>query len=190
MPTEPSSPVRTFARLLRGHPLFVQADPGIDPRRFRSVFGRVWRQIPLADRRALLLLWRDWTGAAFYRRLGEQSVIAMLAATRDDRHRTGYASCAPHTGALWFFDPLVRIMPEPVLAVLIAHEVAHALMWARGKGEDFHEQTHSDYRRSAHVYWNDPEERHVRRLAGAWGFPEATFRAWERRNKKRIFAAG
>ena len=158
-------------RPVAGEPLYVVPFGHADDGRLAGVVGGVWRGLP-ADARASMrqhLTPRIETGARdMIRRLNKGALrVEALRAFPGSRRNFGQCLHGGHTVRL--SAPKVNPMPDPVLATLVAHELAHVYQHARR------------YQWAATGLPNDPpdEEDDARRLMADWGFRDANIDDWD-----------
>jgi hypothetical protein len=147
--------------------------------KFRQAFRRAWRRIPLADRRSLLAYWRE---AKPYGGLPSPRIVVTLGQPKTKNRARALALCRLCGHGLQFWAAAVELEDLPVLEVVIAHELAHVVLWARRE-------------HTSHV---PSMERRVAAQHRTWGFDLAdvvkgspdecrsAYRRWRGRMDKRL----
>src|SRR4051812_2009867 len=146
---------------------------------FARRFARVWRSIPLADRRTLRHHWRIGPGrthAAFLVNEISQQVglePSVGAATSpfiavEDMLQAGTAAgqCSCNGHVLQFVIPYMFPVSKPYVGFVIAHELGHALRCATGASLELAHRW--GYPSEA---YEQEEELEADMLAARWGFP-------------------
>ena len=119
--------------------LYVSVRSDGDPEHFACVFRDTWKRVPLYARRAMVAYWRKGQGKASW------NPSIRLANGWPGWKRRGYGDCSREGHQLRFFAPTAEIMPNPVLSIVIAHELAHVYQLAEGtEGGNWEEEDQLD----------------------------------------------
>ncbi len=138
-----------------------------DDVRFAEIFRDTWRRIPLWGRRGLVGYWR---------KDGRNSLVAYMSPRiellrewieRDDGNIFGAVARAGHQ--LQFWAPVVDAFPEVHVGELIAHELAHVFLVARGWEGTTNRKVHR---------WDDPTEVEADKVMEDWGFDPDAMDDW------------
>ena len=108
-------------------------------RRFSRLFAAAWRRIPLGARRGLLAHWR--TNDPNVTRVATSPLIELtslpirreVGRRRRDDFFLAKVSAAGHRMRFWSIA--VGLMPDGMVEVLVAHELAHIHVHALGKSD-------------------------------------------------------
>ena len=127
------SPVMIYV-FSRTSGLYLEGYGAADDARFARVFSETWRSLPLWFRRRCVRFWTTMRTHpdAIVPRIEVADVMSDWF--RDDSD-IAIAQCGMMGRLLTFCGPVVDAMPDDVLRILIAHELAHVHQWASGERE-------------------------------------------------------
>ncbi|MFQ5462237.1 MAG: hypothetical protein ACE5E5_06370 [Phycisphaerae bacterium] len=137
--------------------------------RFCGVFRRTWRAIPPGARRRLLTHWHWRMGADTCYGSPRIELFEHWYLVSHARPDT-VGVCDMRGRRFRFSAPMLRHMPDEIAAELIAHELAHALQYARLRP------------RLSTETW----EAEARDIERAWGFDPCGASAWYFTNEHRL----
>ena len=115
--------------IMRRSDLYLTPSDHPHDHRFARIFRGTWKSIPLSSRRRLLRHWREhdlrnklWGGP--------EIVLTNGVIFAEQRFQDSIGLCRQWGHELSFFAPIVRRMPDGIVAELIVHELAHACQYA------------------------------------------------------------
>lgn len=135
---------------------------------FVALFREAWKKLPAHVKRDVLACWRLWAPLRTARLLHGRNVYPRDAvACRPLDKRFGQHEC----GRVEFDLALLFKHRTPDgIRECIAHELAHAWLFATGEHVELQSRgAHADGRDAA-AWWHNPEETRVRELTAQWGF--------------------
>lgn len=140
----------------------VGAEANAAAARFEKVFGFVWSRLPTTASAALTAFWAAMPATVFLTRkwTGQGGRLAQCAAPGNIFH---------------FYSPVLMRMPDDVLAVCIAHELAHAFFFLSG---DPHHCGGLNDRLFDKALQYRLAESLARELCGSWGFSPRLIGQW------------
>jgi hypothetical protein len=178
--------------LLGPHHIYYVAFPSTtDHLRFIRVFRDTWRRLPHWPRRKLVAEWRNY--------LMPPPTVEVTNVWRMMDGKTWGSWHPPSPGSahlFHFWSNAVNAMPDEILSILIAHELAHPvmrLMWRGWYPERFYPGTllilpewMPPEEEKGSIF--DEEESDTRELQDEWGFSEDLLCEWEAENAARLMA--
>ena len=146
--------------ILPSHTLFVRSLGHTVEERFATIFRDTCSKRPPEVYPPLLRYWRDGQAMETTFSKGPSPYIACEL---DWKGRdSAVAMWKDRSGSLRFWAPVVHILPDDLLAVLIAHEIGHAYRSAT----------------DLQCYPLDKDEAETRIMVSEWGFTEAKLSFW------------
>ena len=97
-----------------------------DHERFVRIFRETWRALPLRVRRTLLKYWRGCSVPSPHLELCDHK------SEIDEQLFDALAVCSLGGHMIAFWSPAMDILPDEQVKLTIAHELAHAYLWAKG----------------------------------------------------------
>jgi len=177
--------------------LYLTEEGHGDDARFAGIFRDAWFKIPEKDRNQMTDYWRphEWIPGVQAVRIFLENSDAMRSPPR-----IAYCEGSGLRLALYFYSPVVDLMPPKHVAALIAHELAHVFQasngtldatprpefmtdeYISGLAGDCRKPVEEIERKLRHMC--DPAEHEADRIAKRWGFNTPAMCRWVSRHIK------
>lgn len=131
--------------LLPRHKIFYTPNYFVDNARFVRVWRSTWARLPLRARRKLLAYWRTLPTHALGHAPRFHCVLGYISRHVKDCKAVGMWNFSD--GSTHYLADAVNIMPDEILASLIAHELAHAVYrieWKQQEPKAFRTQVDAE----------------------------------------------
>ena len=173
-------------RLLLGHPFYAMAyGDNVEPQRFVRLFRGTWRQLPLAARRRICKAWRESPLFGAVARWAAVEIRDVVPTPNNIEHgnspgrRTGGAAVLDsYSMQLTFWTPRLYALPDEHARALLAHELAHVVLFA----DPANRERYRTEQVAGLRYKRQKCEAEANALATEWGFDTAAQSRWERKN--------
>jgi len=144
--------------LIPGVPIRLAVVTSSDPTRFRNAFLDTWRKLPQHARDILVVRWTISNGIVY---------LTVKWSGCDTR----FAQCSVNGSQFHFLSSVIDHLPDDVLRICVAHELAHGFFFASGDPYHCGIALPEDIRLRL-------AESLVHELCDIWGFPSRQLSRW------------
>lgn len=161
-------------------PGFVLKDAAGTYPGFPGIFARTWQRLPEAVREEIEegLELGPPADQGVMRPFSTDVVIELKSAWVHSEACQPFGEFNADDVRMRLWSDALRLMPEDVAETVIAEELAHCYLRARGEDIEFAKQRGDEYLEDDDAYADDAEERRVAGLLGQWGFESDAPQDW------------